>query len=87
VRYFFTIFFLQWEVCAALSAAGRLIGADTIPAVLKLVKDLVQHKEAHVRKKVLIALHGFLQKSPDSVQDFCVDTFKVHIYSKKSSLL
>ena len=47
----------QWEVCAALSAAARLIGADTIPAVLKLVKDLVLHKEPHVRKKVIYFPH------------------------------
>lgn len=66
----------HWEACAALSAAGRLIGADTIPAVFKLIKDLIQHKNAHVRKKVLVALHGFLQKSPESVEDYCVDVFK-----------
>ena len=77
----------QWEVCAALSAAGRLIGADTIPAVLKLVKDLMQHKEAHVRKKVLIALHGFLQKSPESVEDFCVDIFKRSLCDKDPSVM
>lgn len=76
----------KWEVCAALSAAGRLVGADTIEAVLKLVKDLVQHKEAHVRKKVLIALHGFLQKSPESLQG-CVDIFKRSLSDRDPSVM
>ena len=76
----------KWEVCAALSAAGRLVGADTMEAVLKLVKDLVQHKEAHVRKKVMVALHGFLQKSPESVED-CVDVFKRSLSDRDPSVM
>ena len=76
----------HWVVCAALSSAGRLMGADTIPAVLKLVKDLVQHQEAHVRKQTLIALHGFLRTAPESVQD-CVDVHKRALSDRDPSVM
>ncbi len=59
-----------WEVCAALSAVTRLIGAETIPAVLALVKECFTHQSEHVRKKAVMALHRFLQKSPDTVTDY-----------------
>jgi AP-4 complex subunit epsilon-1 len=73
----------QWEVCAALSAVTRLIGSETIPAVVHLVKECFAHKSEHVRKKAVMALHRFLQKAPDTVPD-CVDHFKRAICDRQA---
>ncbi|EKX53145.1 Adaptor protein complex 4 subunit epsilon [Guillardia theta CCMP2712] len=75
-----------WEICAALSAVTRLIGIDTIPAVLKLVKDCMSHKEAHVRKKAIMALHRFLEISPSAVED-CIDVFKRSLSDRDPSVM
>eukprot|EP00284_Hemiselmis_tepida_P004235 CAMPEP_0174941868 /NCGR_PEP_ID=MMETSP1355-20121228/72867_1 /TAXON_ID=464990 /ORGANISM="Hemiselmis tepida, Strain CCMP443" /LENGTH=431 /DNA_ID=CAMNT_0016189009 /DNA_START=60 /DNA_END=1351 /DNA_ORIENTATION=- len=58
-----------WEVCAALSAVTRLIGPETIPAVVGQVRGCCGHASEHVRKKAVMALHRFLQKAPDTVPD------------------
>ncbi|CAH9142448.1 unnamed protein product [Cuscuta epithymum] len=54
-------------VCAALNAVCRLINEETIPAVLPQVADLLGHPKEAVRKKAVMALHRFYQKSPSSV--------------------
>ncbi|XP_027359946.1 AP-4 complex subunit epsilon-like [Abrus precatorius] len=54
-------------VCAALNAVCRLINEETIPAVLPRVVDLLNHPKDTVRKKAVMALHRFHQKSPSSV--------------------
>ncbi|KAL2348756.1 hypothetical protein Fmac_002756 [Flemingia macrophylla] len=54
-------------VCAALNAVCRLINDETIPAILPRVVDLIGHAKDAVRKKAVMALHRFYQKSPSSV--------------------
>ncbi|GMI95696.1 Adaptor Protein Complex 4E [Hibiscus trionum] len=54
-------------VCAALNAVCKLINEETIPAVLPLVVELLAHPKEAVRKKAIMALHRFYQKSPSSV--------------------
>jgi len=54
-------------VCAALTAITRLVNEDTVPAVLPQVVELLMHPVAHVRKKAIMALARFYQKSPQSV--------------------
>ncbi|GMH30012.1 hypothetical protein Nepgr_031855 [Nepenthes gracilis] len=54
-------------VCAALNAVCRLINEETIPAVLPQVVELLGHPKEAVRKKAILALHRFYQRSPSSV--------------------
>ncbi|KAG0630461.1 hypothetical protein M758_1G179700 [Ceratodon purpureus] len=54
-------------VSAALTAVCKLINEETIPAVLPQVIDLLGHPKEHVRKKAVMALHRFYQRSPSSV--------------------
>ncbi|KAJ4748562.1 AP-1 complex subunit gamma [Rhynchospora pubera] len=54
-------------VCAALVAVCKLINEETIPAVLPQVVELLNHPKEAVRKKAVMALHRFHQKSPSSV--------------------
>ncbi|CAK9325395.1 unnamed protein product [Citrullus colocynthis] len=54
-------------VCAALNAVCRLINEETIPAVLPQVVELLGHSKEAVRKKAIMALHRFHQKSPSSI--------------------
>ncbi|CAA2992736.1 AP-4 complex subunit epsilon [Olea europaea subsp. europaea] len=54
-------------VCAALNAVCRLINEETIPAVLPQVVELLGHQKEAVRKKAVMALHRFYQRSPGSV--------------------
>lgn len=54
-------------VCAALNAVCRLINEETIPAVLPQVVELLGHSKEAVRKKAVMALHRFYQRSPSSV--------------------
>ncbi|KAL5550092.1 hypothetical protein UlMin_000268 [Ulmus minor] len=54
-------------VCSALNAVCKLINEETIPAVLPQVVDLLGHQKEAVRKKAIMALHRFYQKSPSSV--------------------
>ncbi|GJM92083.1 hypothetical protein PR202_ga08511 [Eleusine coracana subsp. coracana] len=54
-------------VCAALTAACRLIGEEAMPAVLPQVVELLAHPKEAVRKKAVMALHRFYQRSPSSV--------------------
>nr|GMD82035.1 AP-4 complex subunit epsilon [Ipomoea batatas] len=54
-------------VCSALNAVCKLINEDTIPAVLPQVVELLGHTKEAVRKKAVMALHRFYQKSPSSI--------------------
>ena len=54
-------------VCAALGAALKLINEETIPAVLNQVVDLLAHPKETVRKKAVMVLQRFYQRSPSSV--------------------
>ncbi|KAI5077093.1 hypothetical protein GOP47_0006917 [Adiantum capillus-veneris] len=53
--------------CAALTAVCRLINDETIPAVLPQVVELLGHQKEFVRKKAVMALHRFHQRSPSTV--------------------
>ncbi|GAQ89669.1 Adaptin family protein [Klebsormidium nitens] len=54
-------------VCAALTAVCKLINAETIPAVLNQVAELLHHPKELVRRKAVMALHRFYQRSPSTV--------------------
>ncbi|KAI3914183.1 hypothetical protein MKW92_002776 [Papaver armeniacum] len=54
-------------VCAALTAVCKLINEETIPAVLPQIVELLGHQKEAVRKKAIMALHRFYQRSPSSV--------------------
>jgi AP-4 complex subunit epsilon-1 len=54
-------------VSSALTAVCKLINDKTILAMLPQVIDLLGHPKEHVRKKVVMALHRFHQRSPSSV--------------------
>lgn len=54
-------------VCAALSAVCKLINEETVPAVLPQIVDLLSHSKEVVRKKAIMALHRFYQRSPSLV--------------------
>ena len=75
-----------WEVCAALSAMTRLIGSETVPAVLKQVVDLLSHTNDQVRKKATMVLHRFLQTCPSAVQDH-LDLFKRALCDRDPSVM
>ncbi|XP_076955827.1 AP-4 complex subunit epsilon-like [Bidens hawaiensis] len=54
-------------VCAALNACCKLINEETVPAVIQQVVELLGHQKEAVRKKAVMALHSFHQRSPASV--------------------
>ncbi|KAL8259890.1 hypothetical protein R6Q59_027843 [Mikania micrantha] len=54
-------------VCAALNACCKLINEETVPAVIQQVVELLGHPKEAVRKKAVMALHSFHQRSPSSV--------------------
>ncbi|PPS15486.1 hypothetical protein GOBAR_AA05086 [Gossypium barbadense] len=54
-------------VCVALNAVCKLINEETIPAVLPQIVELLAHPKEAVRKKAIMALYRFYQKSPSSV--------------------
>ncbi|XP_020110695.1 AP-4 complex subunit epsilon [Ananas comosus] len=62
-------------VSAALVAVCKLINEETIPAVLPQVVELLGHPKEAVRKKAVMALHRFYQRSPASVAHL-VSNFK-----------
>lgn len=57
------------EVCCALTVVCKLINKDTLPALLPQVLQLLQSKRDIVRKKAVMALHSFYNKSPSSIPD------------------
>lgn len=68
-------------VCAALNAVCRLINEETIPAVLPQIVELLGHSKEAVRKKAIMALHRFHQKSPSSVSHLISNFRKVGVQS------
>merc|ERR1719461_766094 len=58
----------QLEVATALIVICKLGNEDTIPALLPLVTKLLEHPEANVRKKAVMALHRFLLLKATSVE-------------------
>jgi hypothetical protein len=64
-------------VCAALTAACRLIGEEAMPAVLSQVVELLAHPKEAVRKKAVMALQRFYQRSPSSVSHLVSNFRKV----------
>lgn len=67
-------------VCAALNAVCRLINEETIPAVLPQVVELLAHPKEAVRKKAIMALHRFYQRSPHSVSHLISNFRKVGFF-------
>lgn len=65
-------------VCAALTAIMQLVNEETVPAVLPQVTTLLMHPVSHVRKKAVMALMRFHQKSPQSI---------AHLHSKFREML
>ncbi len=57
------------EVSFALSVVAKLVNNDIVPAVMKLVLDLLDHKQALVRKKAVICMHRFLQLNPRALDE------------------
>ncbi|KAK9067866.1 hypothetical protein SSX86_011977 [Deinandra increscens subsp. villosa] len=64
-------------VCAALNACCKLINEETIPAVIQQVVELLAHPKEAVRKKAVMALHSFHQRSPSSVNHLVSNFRKV----------
>jgi AP-4 complex subunit epsilon-1 len=54
-------------VCAALTAAAKLVNEETIPALLPSVINLRKHQNALVRKKIIALIHTFYLLSATSV--------------------
>lgn len=73
-------------VCAALNAVCRLINEETIPAVLPQVVELVNHPKEAVRKKAIMALHRFYQRSPSSVSHL-VSNFRKKLSDNDPSVM
>ncbi|KAK6914363.1 Rubrerythrin, diiron-binding domain [Dillenia turbinata] len=66
-------------VCAALNTVCKLINEETIPAVLPQVVELLGHPKEAVRKKAIMALHRFHQRSPSSVTHLVSNFRKLHL--------
>ena len=73
-------------VCHALTASCRLVNAETVPAVSHMVVELLKHPKELVRKKSVIALHRFHQRSPGSCADF-VPRFREMLCDKDPSVM
>ena len=67
-------------VCAALNAVCKLINEETIPAVIQQVVELLGHPKEGVRKKAVMALHSFYQRSPSSVNHLVSSFQKVSAF-------
>jgi len=55
-------------VCTALTAICKLVNADTVPAVLPSVVELLGHAKESVRKKAIMALHRCWLKAPTATE-------------------
>ncbi|OIV93683.1 hypothetical protein TanjilG_16534 [Lupinus angustifolius] len=73
-------------VCAALDASCRLINEETIPAVLPQVVDLLAHSKEAVRKKAVMVLHWFYQKSPSSLSHL-VSNFRKPLFDNDPGVM
>jgi AP-4 complex subunit epsilon-1 len=75
-----------WEICVALIAASKLLNAETIPAVMTQVVELLGHPNDNVRKKAVGALHKFYTVSPDFVSDM-TDAFRRALCDRDPSVM
>ncbi|GJP56805.1 hypothetical protein CLOM_g15852 [Closterium sp. NIES-68] len=73
-------------VCAALGAVCKLINEETIPAVLSPIVDLLKHPKELVRKKAVMALQRFHQRSPSSVSHV-TEKFRQALCDKDPSVM
>ena len=62
-------------VTAALTAVCKLVSGDAVSSVLPQVADCLKHPSDHVRKKAVMALHRFYQRSPATVAHM-IPTFR-----------
>ena len=60
---------------AALTAVCKLVSGDAVSSVLPQVADCLKHPSDHVRKKAVMALHRFYQRSPATVAHM-IPTFR-----------
>jgi AP-4 complex subunit epsilon-1 len=54
-------------VSTALTAICKLVSGETIGAILPQVTELLSHATDLVRKKAVMVLHRFYQRSPSAV--------------------
>lgn len=73
-------------VCAALNACCKLINEETVPAVIGQVVELLGHSKEGVRKKAVMALHSFYQRSPGSVSHLVSHFRKVCVFVQNGYL-
>ncbi|XP_031097335.1 AP-4 complex subunit epsilon-like [Ipomoea triloba] len=73
-------------VCSALNAVCKLINEDTIPAVLPQVVELLGHTKEAVRKKAVMALHRFYQKSPSSIHHL-ISNFRKRLHDNDPGVM
>ena len=74
-------------VCAALNAVCKLINEETIPAVLPQVVNLLSHSKEAVKKKAVMALHRFYQRSPSSVTHLVANFRKVVYWTEYCNVI
>lgn len=70
----------------ALSAACKILGADTVPALVQPVVDLLSHSRELVRKKAVVCLHNFYLKCPSAVEPH-VNVFHRMLCDKDPSVM
>ncbi|KAK4795513.1 hypothetical protein SAY86_027839 [Trapa natans] len=73
-------------VFSALNAVCRLINEETIPAVLPQVVELLGHQKEAVRKKAIMTLHRFYQKSPSTVSHL-ISNFRKKLSDNDSGVM
>eukprot|EP01006_Ploeotia_vitrea_P035710 TRINITY_DN65928_c7_g1_i1.p1 TRINITY_DN65928_c7_g1~~TRINITY_DN65928_c7_g1_i1.p1 ORF type:complete len:1086 (+),score=219.34 TRINITY_DN65928_c7_g1_i1:30-3287(+) len=55
------------EVCVALTACCKMLSAELIPCVIQAVQGLMNHSNALVRKKAIMAIHAFYKIDDTSI--------------------
>ncbi|XP_074654446.1 AP-4 complex subunit epsilon-1-like [Tubulanus polymorphus] len=74
------------EICAGLTAAGKLISQELIPAILPLVEAKITHQKVSVRKRAVMCLHSFYRKAP-SLLEHSDDNFKKALCDKDPGVM
>jgi len=59
------------DITSALTCMSWLINAETIPAVIEVVKARITHPSELVRKKVVMVIHRCLQRMPEIISEVC----------------
>eukprot|EP00756_Hemistasia_phaeocysticola_P009354 Hpha_TRINITY_DN14869_c0_g2::TRINITY_DN14869_c0_g2_i1::g.169539::m.169539/K12400/AP4E1; AP-4 complex subunit epsilon-1 len=57
------------EICAALTAATKLINAELMNCILQDVTECLKHASALVRKKAIVCIHAFWRRNEIGVGD------------------